>query len=264
MNAKKKNAALLSLLPVLLRYLPRLIQGGKKGGKSGGIILILLVVVAVFWLKNGGLEQLKEMTAQRTADEERTEERTTERTSGDRTERRTDGGGDGDIYLPPGSFSEPDPDSRETSERTVPSSKTGSKNSPEPAKTKPSSQGTTVQKPLPQPSRGDVRISRKSSFRDGGWVTGAGEFLKALPDDTDPQGGRHQSFLLRMAEGDTLRVAHNIDVAPRIQGLESGVVVQFRGEFIANDRGGVVHWTHRDDSGRRPGGWIVVGGKKYE
>jgi Protein of unknown function (DUF3465). len=51
-----------------------------------------------------------------------------------------------------------------------------------------------------------------------------------LPDDE--QGSRHQRFILRLASGRTLLVAHNIDLAPRIDGLQVGDQVAFSGEYI--------------------------------
>jgi hypothetical protein len=32
--------------------------------------------------------------------------------------------------------------------------------------------------------------------------------------------------------------------------------VSFSGQYEWNDRGGVVHWTHLDPAGKRPGGWL--------
>ncbi len=93
-------------------------------------------------------------------------------------------------------------------------------------------------------------------------VSGSGKVSRVLSDDN--KGSRHQRFLLRLASGQTLLVAHNIDLAPRINGLQQGDSVQFTGEYEWNSRGGVIHWTHRDPGGRHAGGWLKHKGRKYE
>jgi hypothetical protein len=60
-----------------------------------------------------------------------------------------------------------------------------------------------------------------AAFRDqssGVQVSGEGVVDRVLSDDVD--GSRHQRFILRLASGQTLLVAHNIDLAPRISSLE--------------------------------------------
>lgn len=91
------------------------------------------------------------------------------------------------------------------------------------------------------------------------WVQGSATVLKVLPDDLE--GSRHQRFLLRVDAG-TVLVAHNIDLAPRAP-VAAGALVGFRGSFIWNDKGGVLHWTHHDPKGR-PGGWLEVAGRRFE
>jgi hypothetical protein len=93
-------------------------------------------------------------------------------------------------------------------------------------------------------------------------VEGQGAVKRILPDDND--GSRHQRFILELSSGQTLLIAHNIDVAPRILGLREGDEVAFRGEYEWNSQGGVIHWTHHDPEGRRPGGWLEHKGMKYE
>lgn len=98
--------------------------------------------------------------------------------------------------------------------------------------------------------------------RHGQQVSGAGTVSRILPDDRT--GSRHQRFILRLASGQTLLVAHNIDLAPRIPGLAIGDRVAFYGEYEWNERGGVIHWTHHDPQGRHVGGWLEHEGRRYE
>ena len=93
-----------------------------------------------------------------------------------------------------------------------------------------------------------------SAFRNAEWVTGRGRVLTVLKDDLHPP--RHQRFILIDGKGHTVLIAHNIDIASRLDNLKEGDVVEFKGEFRINDKGGVIHWTHRDPAGRRPGGWL--------
>ena len=93
-------------------------------------------------------------------------------------------------------------------------------------------------------------------------VEGRGVVKRILPDDND--GSRHQRFILELGSGQTLLMAHNVDVAPRISGLRKGDKVAFRGEYDWNREGGVIHWTHHDPGGRHPGGWLRHKGKTHQ
>jgi hypothetical protein len=93
-------------------------------------------------------------------------------------------------------------------------------------------------------------------------VGGSGRVVKILPDDT--KGSRHQKFIIELNSGQTLLIAHNIDIAPRISALNIGDHINFYGEYEWNSKGGVVHWTHHDSSGRHKGGWLNHGGKIYQ
>ena len=86
--------------------------------------------------------------------------------------------------------------------------------------------------------------------------------VRVLPDDTE--GGRHQRFILRLSSGQTILIAHNIDLAPRVEALHSGATVSFKGEYEWNERGGVVHWTHHDPAGRHEPGWLSYAGRTYQ
>ena len=93
-------------------------------------------------------------------------------------------------------------------------------------------------------------------------VQGSGKVNRILADDND--GSRHQKFLLQLGSGQTLLVAHNIDLAPRIGSLNTGDTVEFYGEYEWNEKGGVIHWTHHDPAGKHVGGWLSHNGKRYE
>lgn len=100
----------------------------------------------------------------------------------------------------------------------------------------------------PEPSR------TFAAFADHSWVTGEGTVTRILEDDLVPP--CHQRFILADDAGRTILVAHNIDGWPRLANISTGDRVAFCGEFISNEHGGLVHWTHPDPSGIRPSGWI--------
>lgn len=98
---------------------------------------------------------------------------------------------------------------------------------------------------------------KRSSYQ----VSGAGTVLRVLPDDND--GSRHQRFIVSMPSGQTVLIAHNIDLSLRIEGIRPDDKVAFYGEYEWNEKGGVVHWTHDDPQGRHVGGWIEHNGRRY-
>src|SRR5688572_32052119 len=51
-------------------------------------------------------------------------------------------------------------------------------------------------------------------------VEGQGIVDKILPDDT--QGSQHQRFIVRLNSGQTILIAHNIDLAERVSSLNVG------------------------------------------
>ena len=94
----------------------------------------------------------------------------------------------------------------------------------------------------------------------GTWIEDTGFLVRLLSDDDD--GSRHQRFVLRLKGGQTLLIAHNTDLAPRIP-LGLGDRVRFRGMYEWNDLGGLVHWTHHDPHGVEDGGFVRYRRRTY-
>ena len=113
------------------------------------------------------------------------------------------------------------------------------------------------------PPAGDQRIEQAFEQQQSDvLVESEGTVIRILQDDNE--GSRHQRFIVELTTGQTLLIAHNIDLAPRINTLQEGDRVRFKGEYEWNPQGGVVHWTHHDPDGRHPGGWLQHEGALYQ
>ncbi len=124
------------------------------------------------------------------------------------------------------------------------------------------STGASSAQPSPQPAQ-SASLDRAIADRDSHvQIEGRGSVLKLLADDQN--GSRHQRFLVRLDSGAVILIAHNIDLAPRIDSLRSDDAIEFAGEYIWNDKGGLVHWTHHDPAGRHVGGWLQHDGRRYQ
>jgi hypothetical protein len=92
-------------------------------------------------------------------------------------------------------------------------------------------------------------------------VTVSAHVFRLLPDDL--QGIPHQKFLIRLTNNTTVLIAHDTKLAPRVP-LQEGDFVTIHGEYIYNEKGGVLHFTHRSFNGRHEGGWIDLNGMRYQ
>jgi hypothetical protein len=101
---------------------------------------------------------------------------------------------------------------------------------------------------------------RYSSLDSGAWIEETGVVRRLLSDDND--GDRHQRIVLHLRNGQSLLLAHNIDLAERVP-LGIGDRIQFRGMYEWNDLGGLVHWTHADPHGVEAGGFIRYRAQTY-
>ena len=101
-----------------------------------------------------------------------------------------------------------------------------------------------------------------SAHRNLPQVQGSGIVVKLLKDDT--KGLQHQKFLLKISDNITILIAHNIDLALRVDDIQEGDVIEFKGEYIYTPKGGTVHWTHKDPRGNHQPGYLKHNGKTYE
>lgn len=105
------------------------------------------------------------------------------------------------------------------------------------------------------------RLKRVYGKEDTGtWIEESGIVRRLLSDDNDDS--RHQRFVLDLRNGQTVLIAHNIDLADRIP-LGLGDRIRFRGMYEWNDLGGLVHWTHRDPLGIEDGGYVKYRTRVY-
>lgn len=99
-----------------------------------------------------------------------------------------------------------------------------------------------------------------SSQHSGAWLSVGGRVSRLLPNDV----GRytHQRFVLACRSGLTLLVVNDIDIGESVP-VRRGNFVEVRGQYIWNEQGGLIHFTHHDPSGQSPGGWIILSGREY-
>jgi hypothetical protein len=92
-------------------------------------------------------------------------------------------------------------------------------------------------------------------------ITVTAPVKKLLPDDT--RGLPHQKFLIELHNGTTILIAHDTKMAPHVP-LSVGDTPTIHGEYIWNQKGGLIHWTHHTDTPRHEGGWIDFNGARYQ
>lgn len=140
----------------------------------------------------------------------------------------------------------------------------------------------SVSTPGTQP-RGTTALDESSRARsDGGipalfnkrqsdtWIEASGTIKRVLADDNDPDGGKHQRWIVRLdgapshATAHEILIAHAFEAAGRVP-VSEGDTIWFRGEYEWSDKGGNVHFTHAPKIKRaQPGGWIEHRGVRYE
>jgi hypothetical protein len=101
-----------------------------------------------------------------------------------------------------------------------------------------------------------------AEHRSGIEVTAEGSVTRLLSDDTGPS-GTHQRFIMQVkGAAQTLLIDNNVDVGKRIP-VATGDAVVVHGEYVWNDQGGLIHFTHHDPDHSHEDGWIELKGTRY-
>ena len=94
-------------------------------------------------------------------------------------------------------------------------------------------------------------------------VTASGAVEQLLSDETS-ETGTHQRFIVRLVGvAQTLLITNNVSIGRRVPVVVGDVVV-VHGEYVWNDQGGLVHFTHHDPQRSHEGGWIERQGVRYD
>ena len=94
-------------------------------------------------------------------------------------------------------------------------------------------------------------------------VTAAGAVTTILADAPGAD-GTHQRFILRLTGlTQTVLVENNVSIGRRVP-IAVGDDVTVHGEYVWNDQGGLIHFTHHDPVHTHEGGWISLRGARYE
>ena len=93
-------------------------------------------------------------------------------------------------------------------------------------------------------------------------VTVDGAVTRVLSDITGPS-GTHQRFIIQVkGASQTVLIENNVDIGKRVP-LATGDDVVVHGEYVWNDQGGLIHFTHHDPAHTHEDGWIEVKGVRY-
>lgn len=101
-----------------------------------------------------------------------------------------------------------------------------------------------------------------AEHQSGVQVTADGAVTRLLSDDTGPS-GTHQRFIIQVKGAtQTLLIDNNVDIGKRVP-VATGDDVVVHGEYVWNDQGGLVHFTHHDPDHTHADGWIELKGVRY-
>jgi len=92
-------------------------------------------------------------------------------------------------------------------------------------------------------------------------VTVQGTVTALEPDSPNLGDGVHERFVVSV-DGTRVEIDHNLSLAPRVP-VATGEVVVIHGQFEPDPGHPVIHYTHHA-TGKHEGGWIDLGGTRYE
>jgi hypothetical protein len=113
----------------------------------------------------------------------------------------------------------------------------------------------------PSVSNDSQIVAFQNEHRMNTEVTGKVKVYKLLQEDDE--GLKHERFLVMLSDGTTVLVAHSLDKAPSVPVSPEDEII-IHGEYVWNQKGGVIHWTHHSDTPKHEGGWIDFKGRRYE
>ena len=110
---------------------------------------------------------------------------------------------------------------------------------------------------------GNAAVERAfAEHRSGIEVTADASVTRLLSDDSVPS-GTHQRFIVRVnGSSQTLLIDNNVDIGKRVP-VAVGDSVTVHGEYVWNDQGGLIHFTHHDPAHTHEDGWIERQGVRY-
>src|SRR5512135_3693232 len=114
------------------------------------------------------------------------------------------------------------------------------------------------------PAADNAAIARAfADHRSNVEVTADGLVERLLSDETS-ETGVHQRFILTLrGSTQTLLITNNVSIGKRVP-VAAGDSLLVHGEYVWNDQGGLVHFTHHDPERSHEGGWIERQGVRYE
>ncbi len=114
------------------------------------------------------------------------------------------------------------------------------------------------------PAADNAAITRAfAEHRSNVEVTADGQVTRLLPDESSDTGTHQRLILTLRGSTQTLLITNNVSIGTRVP-VVAGDALVVHGEYVWNDQGGLIHFTHHDPGHSHEGGWIERQGHRYE